>query len=449
MDRTVNNDLTQGSILKTLIRFSIPYFISCFLQALYGLTDLFVIGQFNDASVISAVSVGSQVTHMLTVIIVGLAMGSTVIISNAVGAKETKRASKAIGNTVSVFLLFSLAMTVLPVLFVNGILNALSTPAEAMEQARIYLIICFCGVPFIVAYNVLSSVFRGLGDSKSPMYFVAVAGVINIALDFIFIGSLKMQAAGAALATALSQAVSVIFALVSLKRRDMGVKVTKKDFGFGKKVLSDILKIGVPVAFQDGFIQIAFLVITAIANGRGVDTAAAVGIVEKIIGFLFLVPSSMLSSISAIAAQNAGAELHKRGSQTLFCGMGISVAFGVVIALICQCISEPMIGAFAKETEVITLGGQYLRAYVFDCIFAGIHFCFSGYFCAYGKSMYSFAHNLISIVLIRVPAAYMASKMFADTLYPMGLAAPLGSLLSALLCTGIYLWFRKKKMILF
>ncbi len=440
----MQNNLTQGNLLPTLIRFSIPYLISCFLQTFYGLADLFVIGQFNDSAVISAVSIGSQVTHMLTVIIVGLAMGSTVLISNAVGAKDQKRMVKGIANTVSLFLLFSLAATILLILCVNLILTAVATPLESLAQTRYYLLICFGGLPFIVAYNVISSIFRGMGDSKTPMYFVAAAGVINILLDFLFIGPFGMQAAGAALATVLSQIISVILALIALRRRDLGFCLTREDFLFQKDTLVQILKVGVPVAFQDGFIQISFLVITAIANSRGVETAAAVGIVEKIISFLFLIPSSMLSSVSVIAAQNAGAGLHKQGRKVLFYGIGICTFFGLLFTVACQFMAEPILHIFVKETPVIILGGQYLRAYVFDCIFAGIHFCFSGYFCAYGKSMYSFAQNLTSIILIRIPGAYLAARFFPDTLYPMGMAAPAGSALSALICVGIFIWFQKK-----
>lgn len=440
----MQKDLTQGNIFKTLIGFSIPYLISCFLQTFYGLTDLFVTGRFNHADVISAVSIGSQVMHMLTVMIVGLAMGSTVLISNATGAKDPRKTAEGIGNTVSLFLLFSVFATLLLVLFTDKIINLVATPPESFRQTKYYLLACFAGIPFITAYNIISGIFRGLGDSKSPLYFVAAAGVINIFLDFLFIGLFRMQAAGAALATVSAQAASVIFALLTLRRRSLGVSLTKQDFRFQPKTLSAILKVGVPVSLQDGLIQVSFLAITAIANSRGVATAAAVGIVEKIISFLFLVPSAMLSSVSVMAAQSIGAGQHDRGKSALFYGIRICVLFGFLAALACQFAAEPILRLFARqEADVIVLGSQYLRAYVWDCLFAGIHFCFSGYFCAYGKSMLSFLQNLISIILVRIPGAYLASVFFPDTLYPMGLAPPVGSFLSALICIGMYVWLRK------
>lgn len=441
----MQNDMTTGSIPKILIRFSLPYLLSCFLQTFYGLADLFITSQYNGAAAISAVSIGSQVMHMLTVIIMGLAMGATVTIGRNLGAKKKELVAQSIGNTISLFLCFSVIATVLLICAVRGILTLLSTPAEAIEQARQYLLICFVGVPFITAYNVLSSVFRGMGDSRRPMYFVAIAGVLNVIMDFLFIGAFRMGAAGAALATVISQTVSVLIAFFSLGKLHLDVKLSRNDFHIHRDVLWDILKIGIPIACQDGFIQISFLVITAIANSRGVTAAASVGIVEKIISFLFLVDSAMLSSISAIAAQNVGANAHKRSSQVLAYGIGICLIFGLFVTVICEFWAEPILSLFAHGDEAIILAGsQYLRSYVTDCIFAGIHFCFSGYFCAYGKAQLSFIQNVVSIILIRIPGAYLASLWFPDTLFPMGMAAPAGSLLSALICVGMFAAFHKK-----
>lgn len=440
----MTKNLTEGSILKNIVVFSLPYLLSYFLQTLYGMADLFLAGQFNGAAVISAVSIGSQVMHMFTVIIVGLAMGGTVLIGQAVGAKDSKRTSKIIGNTVTFFLIFSAVVTVILLFACRGIVNLIQTPPESLEQTVLYLRICFIGIPFIVAYNVIASIFRGMGDSKSPMIFVIIACTLNIILDYIFMGVLGMKAEGAAIATVIAQAVSVIISLIAIVR-SKSLRLTKEDFKLQQEALGAILKIGVPVACQDGFIQISFMVITVIANRRGVDVAAAVGIVEKIICFLFLIPSSMLSSISAIAAQNIGAGYHDRARHTLYAGTAIAVGIGAVFAVAFQFISYPVIKLFTREEIVVVLGTQYLKSYVTDCVLAAIHFCFSGYFCAMGKSIISFIHNVISIIAIRIPGAWLASKLWPETLFPMGCAAPLGSLLSALICLGAFLWLRKKK----
>lgn len=442
----MEKNLTNGSVLKNIAYFSLPYLLSYFLQTLYGLADLFIIGQFEGVASTTAVSIGSQVMHMLTVMIVGLAMGSTVCIGQAVGAGDKKRASAAIGNTVTLFMLLSVVITALLLALVRPIVSVMSTPAEAADGTRAYLTICFIGIPFITAYNIISSIFRGLGDSKSPMIFIAVACAANIALDYIFIGAMGLGPVGAALGTTLSQAISVVFSLVVILRRKSGISLERRDLHPQRYTMGRLLRIGVPVAAQDGLIQIAFIVITVIANRRGLDAAAAVGIVEKIISFVFLVPSSMLSTVSALCAQNIGAGKQARAEQTLRYAIIIAVSFGIIIALLTQFISEQAVGLFTPDTVVITLGGQYLRGYIWDALFAGIHFCFSGYFCACGRSEISFIHNISAIALVRIPGVYLTSKLFPDTLFPMGLATAAGSLLSVIICVIAFALLKKHRV---
>ena len=444
----MEKNLTTGSVFKNLILFSLPYLLSYFLQTLYGMADLFIVGQFDGVASTTAVSIGSQVMHMLTVMIVGLAMGTTVCIGQSVGGGKRRQAGQDIGNTVTLFMAVALGLTALLLLFVRPIVSLMSTPEEAVNGTTSYLTICFIGIPFITAYNIISSIFRGLGDSKSPMYFIAVACAANILLDFLFIGVLGLGPAGAALGTTLSQAVSVIVSLIVILRRK-GIGVAKEDFRPRSFVLKKILKIGIPIALQDGLIQIAFIVITVIANQRGLNQAAAVGIVEKIISFLFLVPSTMLSAVSALGAQNIGANKPERLIQTLRYALMITLGFGILAAVTVQFIAEPLVGLFTDQTasggpQVIRFGGQYLRGYIWDCIFAGIHFCLSGYFCACGRSGLSFLHNILAIVLVRIPGAYLTSRWFPATLFPMGLATVAGSILSVTICLTAFAIMRRK-----
>ena len=444
----MERDLTTGSIGRNILKFSLPYFLSYFLQTLYGMADLFIIGQFNGVASTTAVSIGSQVMHMITVMIVGIAMGTTVMIGKSVGAKQKKETSKIIGNTVSLFVCLSVVLTVVLLFFVHPIVRIMSTPQQAVEGTTAYLTICFAGIPLITAYNIISSIFRGLGDSKSPMYFIAVACGVNIVLDYVFIGGLHFGASGAALGTTLAQTISVIVALIALiaiRKKDTGISLKRSDLKPEGKTLKNILGIGIPISLQDGFIQISFIVITIIVNQRGLNDAAAVGIVEKIISFVFLVPSSMLSAVSAIAAQNIGAGKDERATKTLKYAIMISMSFGLCIAVIMQFISNSVVGIFTSDAVVIYMGSQYIRSYIWDCMIAGIHFSYSGYFCAYGKSGISFLHNVLSIVLIRIPGAYFASKWFADTLYPMGCAAPAGSLLSVIVCGIAFIYLKRRR----
>ena len=433
----MEKNLTSGSVFQNIVWFSLPYLLSYFLQTLYGMADLFIIGQFEGVAGTTAVSIGSQVMHMITVMIVGLAMGSTVSIAQAVGANNKKQASLSVGNTVTLFMGLSVVLSIVLLLFVRPIVTVMSTPEEAVQGTLAYLTVCFIGIPFITAYNIIASIFRGLGDSKSPMYFIAVACVVNIALDYYFMGTLHLGPAGAALGTTLSQAVSVLVSLaVILKRRLISVR--RADFRPQRAVMGKLLQIGMPVALQDGFIQVSFVIITIIANRRGLTDAAAVGIVEKIIGFLFLIPSSMLSTVSALGAQNIGAGKPERASLTLRYAAMIACSFGIAVVILIQFIAEPLVSFFTPDAAVAAAGGQYLRGYIWDSFFAGVQFSFSGYFCACGKSGISFLHNSLSILLVRVPGAYLASKYFPQTLLPMGLANAAGSLFSILVCVIAY-----------
>lgn len=439
----MERDLTKGSELKNIIMFSLPFFFSYFLQVLYGMADLFIVSQFNGTESITAVSIGSQIMHMITVMIVGLAMGGTVAIGKAYGAKNEKETALAMGNTISLFFVVAAALTVVLSACTGPIVSIMSTPVEAVEGTVAYLIICFLGIPFITAYNIISSMYRGLGDSKSPMYFVIVACICNIVLDYIFIGGMNMGTAGAALGTTLSQTISVIIAVVFIRKKN-AIRITKESLIPNKKMFASLLKVGIPVSIQDGFIQIAFLVITVFANSRGLADAAAVGIVEKVIGIFFLVPSSMLASVSALAAQNIGAGKTKRARKTLYWALLITTVFGTVVSLITQFCAPSIVGIFETNPAVILLGSQYLVGYVWDCIFAGMHFSFSGYFCAKEKAWLSFIHNVASILLMRIPGAWYASTHFKDTLFPMGLAAPAGSLISVIICLVAFAVITKK-----
>ena len=546
MKENFEEKLTEGSVAARLIAFSLPFLMANFLQTLYGMADLFIAGQFNGADVITAVSIGSQIMHMITVIIAGLAMGTTVLTARAVGAGKERDAGLCAGNSLLAFLIFSVFATAILFVFCPQIVALMHTPPEAVGETLSYLGICFLGIPFISLYNSVSAVFRGAGDSKRPLYFVAASCLVNIILDIVFMGPLALGSRGAALATVLSQAFSAFLAAFVLfargkrgasgetcggadggdgasggthsgacsgatggadgsrgKRGACGethagacdgasgdahagacgetlgwacggvggadgrsgacgksgasggacggadgrsgacVRILRGDFRMDAKVLKALLQIGLPVSAQDGFIQVSFLVITIIANSRGLSVAAAVGIVEKIICFLFLVPSSMLSAISALAAQNMGASLHARARHTLYAGMAIASAFGALFALAFQFASVPFVSLFTHDAEVVQLGGQYLRSYVFDCFFAAFHFAFSGFFCAYGYSLLSFFHNTVSILLVRIPGAYLAAKYFPGTLYPMGWAPAIGSLLSSLICLGFYLLLKR------
>lgn len=437
-------DLTKGSITGNIMSFSLPYMLAYFLQILYGLADLFVIGQYCGVDDTTAVSNGAQVMYMVTVVLIGLAMGTTVLTAHSIGAKDQRRVRLVVGNTVSMFAILAFVLMAVLLLLRGWIVGVMDTPQEAVSGMVHYLTVCFIGIPFIIAYNIIASIFRGLGDSRSPMYFVAVACVCNIILDYVFIGGLGLGAMGAALGTTLSQMASVLFALFSIRRHKGVLDISRNDLRLRKDVVRNILKIGLPIAMQDGFIQISFLAITVIANGRGLVDAAAVGIVEKFIGLVFIVPSAMLSTVSAVSAQCIGAGNRQRAVSTMRTAMLITTVYGVTCAIVLQFVPQLAVGIFTDNADVLAQGSDYLRGYVWDCVFAGIHFCFSGFFTACGYSIISFLHNSVSIITARIPLAWLSSRLYPDTLYPMGLSTCTGSVVSCLICLCAFFWMRRK-----
>ena len=436
-------DLTEGSIFGNILNFLLPYMLAYFLQILYGLADLFVIGLYCGVDSTTAVSNGAQIMYFFTCVIVGLAMGSTVKIAHAVGAKDKARTSRVIGNTATLFFALSIVIASSSLLLREHIVGIIDTPPEARQGSLEYLTVCFIGIPFIMAYNNIASIFRGLGDSKSPMIFVAIACVCNIMLDFFFIGHLGWGPKGAALGTTLSQMFSVIVALVAIRCHRDVFDVHSYDFRPHRQTIKGILKVGFPIAMQDGFIQVGFLAITVIANGRGVYDAGAVGIVEKFIGLVFLLPSAMVSTVSAICSQNIGAGKVDRALKTLHQSLAITCVYGAAMITVWEILPELAVSIFTDDPVVVEKGAVYLQGYVFDCLFAGIHFCFSGLFTACGYSIISFFYNFLSVILVRIPFAYMASEMYPDTLYPMGITTWFGSVFSVIICVFVYRWMVK------
>lgn len=437
-------NLTEGSIMGNIASFAIPYMAAYFLQILYGLADLFIVGQYCDVDSTTAVSNAAQVMYMLTVVVIGLAMGTTVRIGRAVGAKDERQVSRIIGSTFVFFLTLSIVLCIVLFLLRSQIVLLINTPVEAISEATDYLTITFIGIPFIVCYNIIASIFRGMGDSRTPMYLIGLTCVENILLDYLFIGYFDMGAMGAAMGTTISQMCSVIISVLVVRKHRSIMNVSRKDFRWDGKTISEMLKIGVPVALQDGFIQVAFLTITVIANSRGLYDAAAVGIVEKSIGLIFIIPSAMLSTVSTISAQNIGAKKMDRAKKTLKYALLVTMTYGIVIGIVLQFVPEPLVRLFTNNEQVIHAGGEYLRGYAWDATMAGMHFCFSGFFTALGLSIISFSHNVASIVLVRIPLSYWTCITFPTTLYPMGLAIPAGSLLSVIICVVVY-WYLFKK----
>lgn len=438
-----NKDLTTGSVMGTLVSFALPFLFASFMQAFYGAVDMWVVGRFCGTSAISAVNIGSQIMMIITSFVIGVSMGTTVSLGHHIGSKNDKEAAYTVGNTILIFGVLAVILTPLMVWQAGNLTALMHTPQEAVRETVQYVTVCSMGLPFIIAYNVVSGILRGAGDSRTPMYFVGIACVVNVIGDLLFTGAWGWGAAGAASATITAQMVSSICAFLYLKKKGFSFPFGLKAIKWKKNSAGKILTIGLPIALQDTLINFSFMAITVIANERGLVASSAVGVVEKIISFMFLVPSAMLSSISAITAQNIGAGKRERAVLSLKYGMAITAVFGVLVCGYSQLLPETLTGIFTRDAEVITAAAEYLKTYSIDCILVAFTFCVNGYLCGCDKSFITFLHNLVSIVLVRIPAALLLSRAFPDTLLPMGLASPMGSMLSIVICSVYFLWRRK------
>lgn len=431
------NELLEGKISSALLKFAAPFLLASFLQAFYGAVDLFVVGRYTGSAAVSAVSIGSQIMQTVTGIILGISTGGTVLIARRIGEKDSERAASAVGNLTILFVILACILAPLLLIFNHQAVALMKTPIEAVADARQYIFICSCGIPFIIGYNAVSGIFRGIGDSKTPVYFIVIACAVNIIGDFILAGGLKMGAAGAALATIIAQMVSFFAFLIYMWKKGLPFAFGRKDIRLKKDDMSAILKVGFPLALQDALVNVSFLAITAILNGLGLVASAAVGVAEKIMGFAFLPAGAFASAVATMSAQNLGAKKPGRARSAYYHGVLYSFIFGCAVCIFAQFFPELLPGIFSKDEEVIAAAGQYMRSYTTDCILVSFVFCTNSYFSAYGKATISFIHSMIATFVVRIPATYFLSRYVTDSLYAMGLAAPAASMVSIAICAFV------------
>lgn len=436
----------EGKIFSPLITFAFPVLVALFLQAMYGAVDLWVVGKFGSAADVSAVATGGQVTYTVTVVIVGLSMGITVLIGQKIGEGRQQEAGQVIGSGICMFLVISVVLTVAMFLMAEPLAHLMQAPAAAFAQTTDYLRICFSGTVFIVAYNVLGSIFRGIGDSKMPLITVAIACAFNIVGDLIFVAVFHMGTQGAALATVMAQAFSVLLSVLIIRRRTLPFLICKKDFRFERKHIQRILTLGAPVAFQDLLVNISFLVIVAIVNSMGLIASAGVGVAEKLCVFIMLVPSAYMQSMAAFVAQNVGAERLDRAGKALLYGILSSLVVGLFMGYLSFFHGGTLSTLFIKEndTAVIAAASDYLRAYSFDCILTSFLFCFIGYFNGRGKTLFVMIQGIIGAFGVRIPVSYLMSLTAGASLFYIGLATPASSVIQILLCVGYFLVLKKR-----
>ena len=435
-------DFTQGNILKKLIAFMMPILGALILQAAYGAVDLLVVGRFGSTSGLSAVSTGSQVLNLVTFVVIQFAMGITVLIARYLGEKRPERIGAVIGGGAVVFTMMSVALFIAMVGFARPISVLMQAPAEAVDLTASYVRICGAGIFFIVAYNLLSAIFRGLGDSKSPLLFVLVACIVNIIGDLILVAGLHMDAAGAAIATVTAQALSVVFAVMLLLKKDLPFAITKKDFRLNPQCRK-FLKIGLPLALQEFLTQISFLALCAFVNRLGLEASSGYGVACKIVNFAMLVPSSLMQSMASFVSQNIGAGKKKRAKQSMFTGIGVGLAVGCVVFVLVLFKGDVLCSVFSTDAAVIQNGFAYLKGFAPETLVTAILFSMVGYFNGNNKTVWVMTQGLIQTLLVRLPLAYFMSIQPNASLTKIGLAAPVATTVGIFLNVGFFIYLNR------
>ena len=435
-------NFTEGKILGPLMKFALPVMFAMFLQAMYGAVDLFVVGQFATPEDVSAVSTGSQIMLTLGNLIISLAMGTTIYFGQQIGMGNAKKGGAIIGASIALFALIGVALSVLIPIFAEGIATIMKAPEDAFSQTIDYIRICGAGMLAIVSYNLIGAIFRSMGDSKTPLMTVAIACGFNIAGDLLLIAVFILGAMGAAIATVSAQLLSVLFSLIIIRKKQFSFVFSMKMIRFDKEIIGMVLKLGFPIALQDFLVGISFLVLQAIVNTLGVNASAGVGLAQKVCGFIMLVPASFMQSISAFVAQNIGAGKMDRALKALKSSIAVSFIFGVTMFVLAFFKGDLLTGLFAKDSDVIMAGAEYLQAYAIDCLFTCFLFCFIGFYNGRGNTTFVMVQGLIGAFAVRIPVSLIMCNWEPVSLFHIGLATPCSTIVQILLCFGFYAFLK-------
>ena len=440
MNAREKSDFTQGSILNKLIPFMIPILGALILQAAYGAVDLLVVGQFGTTAGLSAVSTGSQILNLVTFVITQFAMGITVLIARYIGEKSEGQIGELLGGAVTIFAMICVLLFVVMVFFARPLVILMQAPKEAVSLTGTYVRICGSGIIFIVAYNVLAAIFRGFGDSRSPLLFVAVACFVNVIGDLILVAGLHLDAAGAAIATVAAQAVSVALALIILKKKRYGFQIRRQDFRLNRQC-KRLVRVGVPLALQEFLTQMSFLALCAFVNRLGLEASSGYGVACKVVNFAMLVPSALMQSMASFVSQNVGAGKHRRARKSMLTGMGVGLVVGVVVFIVVWIFGDTLTSLFTKNEAVIRKGAQYLRGFAPETIVTAVLFSLVGFFNGYEKTVWVMIQGLTQTLLVRLPFAYVMSIQPHASLTKIGLAAPVATCFGIMLNIIFYLVF--------
>lgn len=441
---TQDNDFTNGPILSKMLRFMVPILGALILQAMYGAVDILIVGKFGTTAGISGVSTGSNIVNLVIFTIAGISMGITVLIGKYIGEKRNEKVGQVIGGAICFFVVVSCVLAILMIVFARPFAILMQAPEEALDLTVLYVRICGGGIFFIIAYNVISSIFRGIGNSKLPLIFVAIACVVNIIGDLILVAGFHMNVAGAAIATVLAQGVSVVLSILIIRKAELPFTIKKEDICFNPEI-GHFVKIGTPIAFQEIMTNLSFLALCAFINRLGLEASSGYGVANKIVSFVLLVPSSLMQSMSSFVAQNVGAGKEKRSQKVMFTGMAIGCSVGIVIAAFSFMHGDLMAQIFSDDAAVITRAAEYLKGFALEAIVTSILFSFIGYYNGHGQTLFVMIQGMAQTFLVRLPVSYIMSIRENASLMEIGLAASAATIFGILI-NGIFFWYYTKSL---
>ncbi len=439
----MTNNFTEGSILKKMIKFMIPILGSLILQAMYGAVDLLVVGQFGTTSGLSGISTGSNLMNMATFVVSGLAMAVTVQISKYIGMKKEEKLGSLIGATIALFATISIVISILLIIFARPLSILMQAPAEALDLTVQYVQICGAGFLLITAYNTISAIFRGLGDSKSPLLFVLIACIVNIFGDLLLVAVFHMNVAGAAIATVAAQGVSVVLSLLVIKKKNMPFHLKREDIRFNDEI-AGIMKIGTPIALQELLTQSSFLVLCALVNTLGLAASSGYGVASKLQSFIMLIPSALMQSMSSFVSQNVGAGKEKRAFHSMLTGMGIGSVVGIFVFFGVIFYGDKISSLFTSDEVVIQQAFDYLRGFALEAIVTSVLFSFMGYYNGHARTLWVMTQGLAQTFIVRLPMAYFMTIQPNANLRNIGLSAPCATIFGIIINILYYLYYRKQ-----
>ena len=442
MERRI--DFTEGKIVIPFLRFAGPVLMALFLQAMYGAVDLLIVGKFASSADVSAVSTGSQIMHTITNLISSMCMGMTIILGQKIGEKKASEGGRIIGSGLLMFLIIGILLTIVLPLSAPELAVIMHAPREAFELTVRYIRICGAGAIIIIIYNLIGGVFRGIGDSNTPLVTVLIACIFNIFGDLVLVAGFNLGTEGAAIATVAAQLISVVISWILISKKTLPFEFHRNFIKWNGKIVKRILLLGTPIALQELLVGISFLVILAIVNAIGLKESAGIGVAEKVCAFIMLVPASFMQSMSAFVAQNRGAGKLDRAIKGFKSAVAISFSFGVVMFYIAFFHGDILSGIFSKDTGVILASADYLKSYAIDCMLTCFLFCFIGFYNGMGCTSFVMIQGIIGAFLVRVPVSFLMSEWEPVSLFHIGLATPCSTIIQIILCFG-YLWIIKKR----